>query len=187
MTIYLLLLAGLTGVYHLYFERPLAQLYYLETPGLVNLTVELELLIGATLGLGVVWLSRVLSRHFTWAKRIDEDFGALFAQHSSLQLTGLAAMSALSEEVLFRGVLLDELGLIYSALLFGGLHIPVERHHWPWSVAALIMGFAFGGVTLLTGSVTVALIAHFTINHFNLHALKALNFNGGQREWPPRN
>lgn len=180
MIIYLLLLAGVGGVYHLYFDRPLSQLYYLERPGYVSLEMELELLLGAMIGLVVVGLSRAMSRRYVWAKRIDQDFGALFAQHSSLQLTGLAVLSALSEEVLFRGVLLDELGLTWSALLFGALHIPIERHHWPWSVAALVMGFAFGGMTLLTGSVTVALIAHFTINHFNLHALKALHSTGGR-------
>ena len=180
MVIYLLLLASLAGVYSLYLGRPLSQLYYLERPGLWSLSVELELSLGVAVGLSVVGLSRLISRRYEWARRIDQDFGALFAGHSSLQLTGLALMSSLSEELLFRGVLLDAIGLTWSALLFGVLHVPLERHHWPWSAAALMMGFVFGGVTLLTGSVTVALIAHFTVNHFNLHALRALTT--GQQE-----
>ena len=36
---------------------------------------------------------------------------------------------------------------------------------------ALGMGFAFGGVTLATGDVMAAILAHLTINYFNLLAI----------------
>lgn len=176
MIIYLLLLLLLVGISYFYLGHPLADLYHLDQPVDWGCTVEVELGIGALLGLIVVGLSRFISKHYIWAKRIDQDFGALFAEHSSVHLTALALLSSFAEELFFRGVLIDVMGLIWSAILFGILHIPIERHHWPWTVAAILMGFVFGYVTVLTGSITIAFIAHFTVNHFNLHALKASNF-----------
>lgn len=173
MIIYLLLLALVVGIHSLYLGRPLIELYRVEAAEPLTMGLELEIAVGVTIGLSVVGLSRFASARFAWAQRIDRDFGELFSGHSPTHLTGLAVMSALAEELLFRGLLLDAIGLVWSSVIFGGLHVPIERAHWPWSLSALVMGFIFGWSALLTGSITVALIAHFTVNHFNLHALKA--------------
>jgi len=179
--VYLLALAAVCALHALYFGRPLAALYlsgagprpealsalaWLRLP----LWVEVEVAAGAAVGLGVVGLSRLLER-FAWARAINEDFGARFAGAPAWRLTALAAVSAAVEEVIFRGWLQPQLGLVSAALVFGALHVPLERHHWPWTAAAALMGLVFGGLYEALGSVTAPIAAHFTINHFNLHAL----------------
>ena len=83
----------------------------------------------------------------------------------------LAIMSSVGEEVLFRGFLQSYWGLWWTSLVFGCLHIPMKKHHWPWTLMAIIMGTVFGGCYEWRGTLTAPLIAHFTINYFNLHAL----------------
>ena len=181
MWIYLLALSGVCALHGLYFGEPLSALYLRAagpSPEVLSalerlhlpLTVEVEAAAGAALGLSVVWLSRSLER-FEWARAINRDFAELFAHAPAARLTAIAALSALVEEVIFRGWLQPHLGLLSAALIFGALHIPLERHHWPWTASAALMGLVFGGLYELLGSVTAPLVAHFTINHFNLHAL----------------
>ena len=80
----------------------------------------------------------------------------------------LAAASALGEEILFRGAMLDAWGLWVSSLVFALLHIPPKRSLWPWTVSALLLGLGFGVVTLATGNLGAAVAAHFVINLQNL-------------------
>lgn len=179
MLIYLLLVLGIAAFHHLYFGDPLATLWlsqdyppaYLSDRGYL---VEEDVILGVVLGLIVVQLSRWLSAHTTWAKRVDDDFCQYFDTQSSLALTGLAVMSSLSEEIVFRGWLQDLTGLAWASLIFGLLHIPPKRSHWPWTVSATVMGFTFGALYVWRGSITAPFIAHFTINYFNLHALAKL-------------
>jgi membrane protease YdiL (CAAX protease family) len=172
MIIYALLLFALGALHHLYFGEPLSTLYLNNPSAPYTLGVEAEVAVGALLGLALVVLTRALSGRFEVLRRLDEDFAALFARHHPLHLTGLALMSAFVEEVLFRGWLLPQVGLIWSSLLFGAAHVPLERHHWPWPLAATLMGFVLGGLTLATGNITLAFVVHFTLNHFNLQALR---------------
>ena len=179
MLIYILLLSTVGAIHGLYFEDPLATLWLAESyppEGLNDSSylLEVDVFIGITLGLTTVQVSRWLSAHTAWAKRIDREFASYFRGQTALSLTGLAVMSALSEEVIFRGWLQDLIGLGWASLIFGLLHIPPQRSHWPWTLSAVIMGFTFGTLYSWRGSVTAPFIAHFTINYFNLHALSKL-------------
>ncbi|MGQ9865658.1 MAG: lysostaphin resistance A-like protein [Pseudanabaenaceae cyanobacterium] len=80
----------------------------------------------------------------------------------------LGVLPGLSEEFLFRGVALPGLGagaiaLILSSLVFGLLHW-AEPRHWPYSLWAIVVGFGFGAITLTTGSLVPAVVAHATAN-----------------------
>ncbi|NJK59493.1 MAG: CPBP family intramembrane metalloprotease [Oscillatoriales cyanobacterium SM2_1_8] len=80
----------------------------------------------------------------------------------------LGLLPGLSEEFLFRGVALPGLGngalaLILSSSIFGLLHW-AERRQWPYSLWAIAVGFGFGAVTLTTGSLVPAIVAHVTAN-----------------------
>ena len=92
---------------------------------------------------------------------------------SSGQLTGLALITGIVEEVIFRGHLQPLVGFVFASILFGLAHVPRRRHHWPWTFAALVMGFAFGGLYEWRQNLIAPALAHFTINHFNLHTLVA--------------
>ncbi|HAN46561.1 MAG TPA: CPBP family intramembrane metalloprotease [Cyanobacteria bacterium UBA8156] len=80
----------------------------------------------------------------------------------------LGVLPGLSEEFLFRGVALPGLGsgaiaLILSSSVFGLLHW-AEPRHWPYSLWAIVVGFGFGAITLITGSLVPAVVAHTVAN-----------------------
>ena len=83
-------------------------------------------------------------------------------------LIWLGLLPGLSEELLFRGVMLPALGLnlaavIVSSLLFGVLHLS-GNGQWPYVVWATIVGFALGYCALITGNLVVPVIAHIITN-----------------------
>ena len=83
-------------------------------------------------------------------------------------LIWLGLLPGLSEELLFRGVMLPALGLnmaavIFSSLLFGILHLSGSGQ-WPYVVWATIVGFALGYCALVTGNLLVPVIAHIITN-----------------------
>ncbi|MEL6579877.1 MAG: CPBP family intramembrane glutamic endopeptidase [Cyanobacteria bacterium J06621_12] len=83
-------------------------------------------------------------------------------------LVWLGLLPGLSEELLFRGVMLPALGLnlaavIISSVLFGVLHLS-GNGQWPYVVWATIVGFALGYCALLTGNLVVPVTAHILTN-----------------------
>ncbi len=83
-------------------------------------------------------------------------------------LIWLGLLPGLSEELLFRGVMLPALGLnivavIISSLLFGILHLSGVGQ-WPYVVWATVVGFSLGYVALITGNLLVPIVAHIITN-----------------------
>ena len=80
----------------------------------------------------------------------------------------LGLLPGLSEELLFRGVMLPALGLnlaavFISSILFGVLHLS-GNGQWPYVVWATIIGFALGYCALVTGNLVVPVVAHIITN-----------------------
>ena len=83
-------------------------------------------------------------------------------------LIWLGLLPGLSEELLFRGVMLPALGLnvaavALSSVLFGILHLS-GAGQWPYVVWATIVGFALGYCALITGNLFVPVVAHIITN-----------------------
>ena len=83
-------------------------------------------------------------------------------------LIWLGLLPGLSEELLFRGVMLPALGLnvaavVLSSILFGVLHLS-GAGQWPYVVWATIVGFALGYCALITGNLLVPVLAHIITN-----------------------
>ena len=83
-------------------------------------------------------------------------------------LIWLGLLPGLSEELLFRGVMLPAFGLnlfavIVSSLLFGVLHLS-GANQWSYVVWATIVGFALGYVALITGNLLIPITAHIITN-----------------------
>lgn len=83
-------------------------------------------------------------------------------------LIWLGLLPGLSEELLFRGVMLPALGLnltavVISSLLFGVLHLS-GAGQWPYVVWATVVGFALGYSALFTGNLLIPIIAHISTN-----------------------
>jgi len=101
----------------------------------------------------------------------------------------LAASSGIGEEALFRGALQPWLiriferyvvssealalamGISAATLLFTALHPPLHKDLRPWTIFALVIGFALGGLAAWSGSLAAPVLAHFLMNFFNLRRL----------------
>ena len=80
----------------------------------------------------------------------------------------LGLLPGMSEELLFRGVMLPAFGfnlaaLIVSSLLFGVLHLS-SASQWSYVVWATVIGFALGYVALITGNLFIPILAHIITN-----------------------
>jgi uncharacterized protein len=83
-------------------------------------------------------------------------------------LIWLGLLPGLSEELLFRGIMLPALGfnlaaVAVSSILFGVLHLS-GNGQWPYVVWATIVGFALGYCALITGNLVVPVVAHIITN-----------------------
>ncbi|MHC4847648.1 MAG: lysostaphin resistance A-like protein [Planctomycetota bacterium] len=80
----------------------------------------------------------------------------------------LALLSALGEEMMFRGALWPHLGLIGGAVLFGLLHTIPVRALAGYPIFAFLAGIALGLLREQSGSIWPAVACHFTVNALNL-------------------
>lgn len=136
-------------------------------------SLPLDVAAGAGTGLAVVGLSQLIQR-FEWARQLSAAMRKLLGELDGVSILVIAVFSALGEEMLFRGLLQPSIGIVWSSLIFGLLHIGPGRRFLPWTIMAIGMGFVFGGLYYVTGNLLAPILAHFTINFFNLHALVRL-------------
>lgn len=131
-------------------------------------TLPAKVGVGVAFGLLVVGASAWASRRTAWGKRMDARFAEILGAPKSVEAAYMAFTSGVAEEVLFRGLLIQVLGPVGSTLLFAAFHWDRAPGMWVWTVFALGVGAAMAAMTLWTGDVTAAILAHVTINYFNL-------------------
>lgn len=145
-------------------------------------TTAIDAGIGVGTGLFVVVASAVLERNFGWARRLSEAFAEMLGAMPPGQVAVFAVTSSIGEELLFRGFLQQWLsdsvfdgptsdwwGLILASTIFGLIHVGPDRKTFlPWTIMAVVMGFALGGMYLYTGNLLAPVLCHFTINALNL-------------------
>ncbi|MCG8363773.1 MAG: CPBP family intramembrane metalloprotease, partial [Pseudanabaenales cyanobacterium] len=83
-------------------------------------------------------------------------------------LLWMGLLPGLSEELLFRGVMLPAIGMnlvgiVVSSLCFGVLHLS-GLQQWPYVVWATLVGFLLGFSALVTGNLLVPILAHIVTN-----------------------
>ena len=125
-------------------------------------------IVGILVGLGVVGLTRVATRHFAWARHLHISFHDLLGPLTGREIAILALGSSIGEELLFRGALLPWLGVWWQGVVFALLHVGPGRRFLPWTASALVLGVAFGAMARWTGNLGGPIVAHFTINFVNL-------------------
>lgn len=136
-------------------------------------------------GLLVVALSQVLDQTTEWAEELGREFGKILGKLEVEQIFVIACASGIGEELFFRGFLQQVLtefaiggpnavwwGLGISSLVFGLLHVgPDFKKFLPWTLMAIVFGGAFGWIFLYTGNLLGPILAHFTINFFNIMSI----------------
>ncbi len=83
-------------------------------------------------------------------------------------LLWIGLLPGLSEELLFRGVLLPSLGLNWAGIVgtsvcFGILHAG-SREHWPYALWATIVGGLFAYSAVATHNLLLSIVAHTCTN-----------------------
>ena len=130
-------------------------------------------IIGFAVGLGVVGLTRVATRHFQWARELHASFRDLLGPLTGQEMVILALASSIGEELLFRGALLPWLGVWVQGIVFALLHVGPGKRFLPWTASALVLGLVFGKLAMWTGNLGGPIAAHFAINYLNLRYIVA--------------
>ncbi|HEY4057557.1 MAG TPA: CPBP family intramembrane glutamic endopeptidase, partial [Kofleriaceae bacterium] len=119
-------------------------------------------------GVGVVGLTRLLTRHFEWARTLHHSFKDLLGPLTAREIVILALASSVGEEMLFRGALMPWIGIWLQAGIFALLHVGPGKRFVPWTAMALAMGVGFGLLAKETHNLMAPIAAHFVINFMNL-------------------
>lgn len=161
-------------------DVPLGPTIFGVTPGAEPPNVLVHVLIGAGAGLGVVFLTWLV-RGLKPMQHLKDEFASVLGQQSSVAIAILAITSAVGEELLFRGALQPLIGFWPTAIIFGVLHGGHDPKLWGWAIFAVLAGILLGWLASYTGSLLAPILAHLTVNYWNLHALVADSPNRPQR------
>lgn len=129
----------------------------------------LGLIWGVVIGLGITGASSVVYRLWpAYHKSADIYLELVLKSLLWPDLIWLGLLPGLSEELLFRGVMLSALGLnttalILSSLCFGVLHLGGWQQ-WPYAIWATAVGFLLGYSALATHNLLVPITAHICTN-----------------------
>lgn len=125
------------------------------------------------MGIGLSIIISILSSliyHFWEAYRVSADYYLELVVKPLIwiDLVWLGLLPGLSEELLFRGVMLSAFGtntlaLIISSIIFGVLHYSGKGQK-PYVIWATLVGFILGLSAIQTGNLLVPIIAHIITN-----------------------
>lgn len=120
--------------------------------------------IGLTAGAAVVIMDFILMKYLP--KSYYDDGGLnerIFKNRSVFQIMLIAAIVAISEEILFRGVIQTNTGLIISSIIFAVVHY---RYLFNWFLFAniILLSFLIGYIYLVTDNLLVTIMMHFFID-----------------------
>ncbi|AFY60643.1 CPBP family intramembrane glutamic endopeptidase [Synechococcus sp. PCC 6312] len=164
----ILVAMGLTAILWLILSKAL-----LQTPfagGLLPLIWQPQaLMVGTLIATGIVLASSLLYQFWpTYRAAADFYLELVIRPLVWADVFWLGLLPGLSEELLFRGVLLPTLGLdwygiIGSAICFGILHMG-GKQQWPYAIWATMVGGILGYSAVASGNLLVPVLAHTLTN-----------------------
>lgn len=125
--------------------------------------------LGVGVGLGITAASSMMYQIWTGYRHSADYYLELVIKPLAFpDLIWLGLLPGMSEELLFRGVMLPALGLTWfglalSSICFGVLHFSGSQQ-WSYVVWATVIGAVLGLSALLTGNLLVPIVAHITTN-----------------------
>ncbi|MEG4423553.1 MULTISPECIES: CPBP family intramembrane glutamic endopeptidase [unclassified Microcoleus] len=131
--------------------------------------IGIDLLKGFALGLAITGGSAIVYQLWPGYRRsADVYLEVVLKPLFWPDLIWLGLLPGLSEELLFRGVMLSALGLnvtslVLSSFCFGILHLG-SLDQWPYAVWATAVGLLLGYSVLATGNLLVPITAHICTN-----------------------
>jgi membrane protease YdiL (CAAX protease family) len=124
---------------------------------------------GAGVGLAITAASSIVYRLWPAYRQSADYYLALVLKPLEWpDLIWLGLLPGMSEELLFRGVMLSDLGMdttavVITSLCFGILHFSGPQQ-WSYVVWATLVGLALGYSAVATGNLLVPIVAHITTN-----------------------
>ena len=128
-------------------------------------SIPLSLFLGFSTAAGTVALGLLAYRLVPLMRQIADELAPTLVDgvdRSSLVLVSI--FSGIGEEMLFRGAVQPEFGLVVAALAFGLVHIGPDRRYLVWTAWAVLAGFLFGFLYEVSGGLLAPAIAHATHN-----------------------
>lgn len=138
---------------------------------------ERDFLIGVGLGLTITGMSGLAYQLSPTYRRSANYYLEMVLKPLALpDIIWLGLLPGLSEELLFRGVMLPALGfdhvaVVISSLCFGVLHLSGSQQ-WPYVVWASTVGLILGYSALLSGNLLVPIVAHILTNMISSYMWK---------------
>lgn len=129
----------------------------------------LSVLWGMGLGVGITLASGLVYRLWADYRQSADYYLELVIKPLVLaDVIWLGLLPGLSEELLFRGVMLPAIGLnwfglVISSLCFGVLHFTGSQQ-WAYVIWATVIGAVLGYSAIATGNLLVPIVAHITTN-----------------------
>ena len=125
--------------------------------------------IGAAIGVGITAASSLIYRLWpAYRKSADMYLALVLKPLLWPDILWLGLLPGLSEELLFRGVMLPALGfdilaLVITSLCFGVLHLS-SIEQWPYAIWATVVGLVLGYSAIASGNLLVPIVAHIVTN-----------------------
>jgi uncharacterized protein len=124
---------------------------------------------GIALGFGLTGMSTIVYAAWgNYRQSADVYLAMVLKPLTLLDMVWLGLLPGLSEELLFRGVMLqalglDPIGIVLSSLCFGVLHM-TNAQQWPYAMWATLVGILLAFTMVETGNLLIPIVAHVTNN-----------------------
>jgi uncharacterized protein len=122
------------------------------------------LIIGIPAGVVVVIVDILLMKYLPSSYYDDGGLNErIFKNRSSLQIAWIAAFVAISEELLFRGVIQTKVGLILASIIFALIHY---RYLFNWFLFTniVLLSFFIGFLYEWSNNLALTMVMHFIID-----------------------
>ena len=127
-----------------------------------------DLIAGLAAGSALLAIWALARRTLAAAQRVETHIAALLGDIESDEIFALAVISGVAEELFFRGAVQGSWGWLWATALFAVLHSGPGRSFRVWTLFALIAGLLFAALTVWSGNLLAAIVAHAVVNGVNL-------------------
>lgn len=137
----------------------------------IKFSVE-SIVLGVVIAFIIIVASSILSKVWADYRHSAEAYLDLIVTPLVIpDLIWLGLLPGLSEELLFRGVMIPAFGydlfaVIVSSILFGVLHLSSVQN-WHYVIWAIVIGLVLGYSVYVTDNLLVPIIAHSLTNFFS--------------------
>ncbi|RHW41218.1 CPBP family intramembrane metalloprotease [Neobacillus notoginsengisoli] len=135
--------------------------------------------IGIPAGLAIVILDLILMKILPPSYFDDGGLNdKIFSGRSLPHIVFIAGVVAVSEEILFRGIIQEKTGLFIASIIFAVIHYRY-LFNWFLFLNIVVLSFFIGAIYYWTGNLAVTVTMHFVIDCFLGMILKVKNGKGG--------